>query len=361
MRNPCRATFTAGMTAELLTAHQADAGPHASRPAAPRQMRRRDEIAFVVFSTWTISGLFLDGWSHRQGKPETFFTPWHGLLYSGFIAGMLWTALERIRAARRGETLPETDRLVPVGGLLFLIAGIGDMVWHMIFGIEEDLEALLSPTHLLLMVAGLLLTTAPLRGPWRTAGDTGPPRFSTVAPKLAAVTLSAALVSFFLMFASPLPRNEEGFGDLYAAHGAASVLLTSVVVLLPLIWLASRMALPVGAPLVHLMTVFVFTLALDGFERWPLLLAAAAGGAAGEATRRNASRDLGGLATFSAAIAATTWTGYYAVEAAVSGIGLTVELWTGPIALATLAAIALATILGSSGRPTAPTGTSARA
>ena len=40
----------------------------------------------MVFATWLIVGIFVDGWAHNNDKPETFFTPWHALFYSGFLA-----------------------------------------------------------------------------------------------------------------------------------------------------------------------------------------------------------------------------------------------------------------------------------
>jgi hypothetical protein len=46
----------------------------------------------MVFGLWTILGLFLDGWAHSHGKPESFFSPWHGVLYSGFFAAAVWAA-----------------------------------------------------------------------------------------------------------------------------------------------------------------------------------------------------------------------------------------------------------------------------
>lgn len=49
----------------------------------------------VVFGIWMIIGLFLDGWSRNQDKPETFFTPWHGVLYSGFGAAIAWFVWDR--------------------------------------------------------------------------------------------------------------------------------------------------------------------------------------------------------------------------------------------------------------------------
>src|SRR5712691_7046633 len=38
-------------------------------------------------SIWWMVGLFVDGWAHSNlAQLETFFTPWHALLYSGFAA-----------------------------------------------------------------------------------------------------------------------------------------------------------------------------------------------------------------------------------------------------------------------------------
>ena len=50
-----------------------------------------------------------------------------------------------------------------LGVIVFGAGGIGDMVWHVAFGVEAGLEALLSPTHLVLLAGGILLLTSPLR------------------------------------------------------------------------------------------------------------------------------------------------------------------------------------------------------
>src|SRR5215467_14227459 len=47
---------------------------------------RFDWIMVLVIS-WGIGGLFLDGWAHTNvPQLETFFTPWHAVLYSGYLA-----------------------------------------------------------------------------------------------------------------------------------------------------------------------------------------------------------------------------------------------------------------------------------
>lgn len=46
----------------------------------------RFDWIITVLSAWMIGGLHLDAWAHHQFDVETFFTPWHGVLYSGFLA-----------------------------------------------------------------------------------------------------------------------------------------------------------------------------------------------------------------------------------------------------------------------------------
>jgi hypothetical protein len=40
------------------------------------------------------------------------------------------------------------------------------MAWHLVFGIETDVAALLSPTHLLLATGAALIVAGPLRAAW---------------------------------------------------------------------------------------------------------------------------------------------------------------------------------------------------
>jgi hypothetical protein len=53
---------------------------------APRSGSRFDWIATALAATFT-GGVFLDGWAHTHGRvDDTFFTPWHAVLYAGFLA-----------------------------------------------------------------------------------------------------------------------------------------------------------------------------------------------------------------------------------------------------------------------------------
>ena len=44
----------------------------------------------VALSGGLLSGLYLDGWAHiHNAGVETFFSPWHGVLYSGYLTAAI--------------------------------------------------------------------------------------------------------------------------------------------------------------------------------------------------------------------------------------------------------------------------------
>ena len=52
-------------------------------------------------------GLYLDAWAHIRGLPENFFTPWHSILYSDFLAGAI-AAIAAWRRVAEGGPLVKT-------------------------------------------------------------------------------------------------------------------------------------------------------------------------------------------------------------------------------------------------------------
>ncbi|HZU71065.1 MAG TPA: hypothetical protein VFA09_27565 [Ktedonobacteraceae bacterium] len=61
--------------------------------------------AFLVPCTWLMVGISLDGWVHNHIPAlETFFTPWHGVLYSGYLAIAVFLLVALARKHRRGSS-----------------------------------------------------------------------------------------------------------------------------------------------------------------------------------------------------------------------------------------------------------------
>ena len=139
---------------ELTTQHR-EARTGSDRSSAPALNLRRFDWIVTALALWFTAGLFLDGWAHTHGQADTtFFTPWHAVLYSGQLAVTAFLFIAFIRNVARGntwrESLPAGYGLSLIGGILFFIGGLGDLIWHTLFGIEHNVEALFSPTHLLL-------------------------------------------------------------------------------------------------------------------------------------------------------------------------------------------------------------------
>lgn len=299
--------------------------------------------ALAFFSTWTAVGLFIDGWAHNVDKPEDFFTPWHAVLYSGFVCGVGFFA---VRELRRGRRIPPVDRLVPLGIVGFVIAGVGDGIWHTVFGVEVGVEALLSPTHLLLMVSGLALVSTPVRA-WtgRPAGD-----LRTFLPVVVAAMLSLSVVAFFLQFASTQRVYDHRIFDAHQPEwvqlsGVLAVLVTNAVVLGSVAWVRSRWTLtPVGTYSLMLGGCGALMSILSGFDQWKLALPLLVAGfladgltARGESTR-----------TILVAVPALLWPLWFVVYDRDRGLGWEVELWTGTIVFTVLTGLVVDVIMGRS-------------
>ncbi|MFO7631949.1 MAG: hypothetical protein R6W76_05370, partial [Caldilinea sp.] len=161
---------------------------------------------FIVLSAIFVGGLFLDGWAHNHGMvDDSFFTPWHAFFYGGFALialSLIGAALLNHRSgAPWRAVLPAGYGLAALGAIIFSGGGVGDLVWHELFGIEEDFEALVSPTHLLLGIGMALIVTAPLRAAWRRPDSAG---WHGLAPALLSATLLLSIFTFFMMFSHPL-------------------------------------------------------------------------------------------------------------------------------------------------------------
>lgn len=155
----------------------------------------RTHVITGVLLLWMTVGTHLDGWAHTHviSNEEGFFTPWHGILYSGWLGAAAWIYLHR--------DLPGY-RLGLIGAVGFGVGGIFDLVWHTAFGIEVDMEALISPPHLLLVSSHLVMISTPLLAAWtsRMPRRVGWREFTPAALSLIA---GVALVSFITPYGSP--------------------------------------------------------------------------------------------------------------------------------------------------------------
>ncbi len=133
--------------------------------AAPRSLAL--DYAVGICCVWISAGFFLDAWAHGHVPVESFFTPYHAVFYSGMLAVALVIAAYVMHSRALGydwaNTVPRPYRLALVGVPIFVFGGIADMLWHRLLGIEEGVDALLSPTHQILGLSIFFLSSGPIR------------------------------------------------------------------------------------------------------------------------------------------------------------------------------------------------------
>lgn len=117
------------------------------------------DYACSVCTLWISSGFFFDAWAHGHVPVESFFSPYHGAFYSGMLALIVVLSTFWIRH----RAFPPGYALAVLGIPIFLAAGVGDLLWHRAFGIEEGVDALLSPTHQCLGLGIFFLAAGPIR------------------------------------------------------------------------------------------------------------------------------------------------------------------------------------------------------
>jgi len=210
---------------------------------------------------WFVLGVYLDGWAHNHIPDlETFFTLWHGILYSGFfaLAGLL--VITQYRNVAKGyawaRAVPKGYGIALVGIVLFFIAGVSDFLWHSLFGIEQTVDALFSPPHLILASGGALMIGGPLRAAWMRSGQLQ--GWRDLLPAVMTLLYILAMLMFMTQFANIMisptvvtldytaPDNEFVL-ILAAVTGIVSVLVPAIITLSVVLLALKHWVLPFGS------------------------------------------------------------------------------------------------------------------
>jgi hypothetical protein len=235
----------------------------------------RTNLVTVLLGMWFTIGLFLDAWAHNNVPDlETFFTPWHAVFYSGFAATAAWV----VWTARDRRAIPPGYRPAAVAVVGFALSGIGDATWHTVFGIEQDLNILFSPTHLGLAASMLVIVTTPLRSAWADPDLPHRPGLRRLFPAVLSVALATALILLFLQYANAFTYRSVGV--IYGLSGVSgeatsrlvgSFAVTTAVLVLPLLTLARRWALPFGTATMVFAFAGTLSFAVTGFHNGQLI------------------------------------------------------------------------------------------
>ena len=310
-------------------------------------------------SLWMLAGLFLDGWAHNNlaTELETFFTPWHAVLYSGFALAALVLGITYLANLRQGyhwfRALPLTYMLSLLGVIIFGLAGNLDFLWHAVFGFEEGVEALLSPSHLALASGGILITSSAVRSSLKNAKDDRNVGLSALFSWFIVV----AVIMFFTQFANlyahphvfsaPPTQADSHFWDVTLI---AYVLFPTAILMGAALFSLRHWDLPVGglALLFSGNSFLMFFVNLDDASpHWPILIGGLASGLLAEAlyrTLRPAERGAHTQHVF-AFLLATTYALFPLVSLlATRAMWWSIHMWLGISVLAGFLGLGLSTL-----------------
>ena len=209
----------------------------------------------ALISCGIVFGLYIDGWAHNHGfVDDSFFTPWHALLYGAVGLAGLALVISHFRNVGQGyrwrRALPAGYSLSLVGFFAFAAGGLFDMLWHETFGFEAGVEALISPAHLYLALTGLLILTGPIRAFWNRQTDGS---WGSLVPVILCFTCVTSVFTFFNAYApvggdmiiltGPKPEDH----NLSDVAGISAFVIQSNVLLASVLFLTRRWRLPFGA------------------------------------------------------------------------------------------------------------------
>ncbi len=245
---------------------------------------------------WTMSliscaivfGLFIDGWAHNHDKvDDSFFTPWHALLYGAVALAGLALIVTHFRNVNRGyrwrQALPGGYALSLIGFFAFGAGGLVDMIWHETFGFEEGIEALVSPSHLLLALTGILIISGPIRAIWRRPANDS---WLQLTPVILCSACLVSIFTFFTSFAAVTPGTVLLVGPrpewhaLYDIAGILSFVLHSSLLIGAVLFMTRRWRLPFGAFtfIFFVNSLLMVWMRIEHLEEFLFALSAAAAG-----------------------------------------------------------------------------------
>ncbi len=348
--------------AGAMIARQARATPTGRQMAA--KLSRRDDLVTIVLGQVLMLGLAIDGWAHHtQPGVESFFTPWHGVLYAGYGACAIWTSwliLRQRRAGYRGRAaIPLGYMPGVIGVLIFGFSGIGDLVWHLTIGIEQNRKASLSPSHLLLFLGIVLIVSSPFRAAWASDDATeDAPSLRAFLPALLSLSGAAAIVGAMHIWLWGLVYLRDGRAATAAIPpealsvtqdlDLAMVLITTILLLTPLLLLLLRWRPPFGSAAILFGIVAGLLCAVSGFRQPTDVAVALGAGLLGDLLIRHFAAGPARPSAFRSlalAVPVALWSGHFLVTWLSGGIGWPVEYWTGITLLAGLTGLGLSILL----------------
>ena len=343
--------------------------PETRRGAAPPDALL--DLLVGIVGLWLAAGFLLDSWAHLHVAIETFFTPYHATFYGAMVAGTLILAVFARRNFKLGFTgfamLPAAYQTALWGVPIFFLGGIGDLIWHTFFGVEDRVEAVTSPTHLIIGVGVLLVVGAPIRSALQQRGLPATlraqlPMIFALATWLEFIHLGTSYVldpGAARIFAppdgitySPDYFTNTSFVLFKTGAGVAIIILQSLILMGVTLWMATRFALRPGAVTVLFVLgncMVAAALTNDTWLFFTYLAMSLAGGIAGDliiAKLHPAPWRPVALGIFGAVVPGVYYAAYFIVTALTGGVWFSWALTLGALVWAMLCGLALTMLAG---------------
>ena len=219
----------------------------------PQSSVEFDWVVVLLEALW-VGGVFVDGWAHAHGKvDQSFFTPWHAILYAGFFVNALFFASVAWRNHARdypwSRSVPRGYEFAALGVGIFLVGGVLDLLWHLLFGIERSLSATLSPTHLMLALGVFLAASGPWRAAWLRTPTHQRESLVQLLPMLVSLAYVLSILTFFTQYANPIVKSWADKQTLQEMQelGVASILLSTSLLIGVVLLSIRRWQLPLGS------------------------------------------------------------------------------------------------------------------
>ncbi|HLQ30028.1 MAG TPA: hypothetical protein VK140_12425 [Ktedonobacteraceae bacterium] len=304
---------------------------------------------------WLLGGGYLDAWAHNHVRLETFFTPWHAVLYSGLLAVLTFHVGALIRNHSKGyawrDSIPDGYWLSLLGITGFVFGGIGDMIWHMLFGIELNIDGALSPTHLVLALCIGLIVAGPFRAAWKRSNGNTKPGFVQLLPMIISLAFTLSAITLISQMAHPFvflwPSTASQQDPLsYQALAVISIVFQSIILMAFVLLAVRRWTLPFGT----FTLVLTLNITLLSFMRdhYLLILVAAVAGFVTDVLvwrLKPSTARPDALRLFAFLVPTVLYLLYFLTLIFTTGIFWTIHLWLGSTVVAGIAGWLLSYIL----------------
>ncbi len=318
------------------------------------------DLTFAIVTALAVVGLWLDIWSHvTYGADQSIFSEYHLLFYTATVmAGLFlaYTGVTNLLAGYRwSDALPVGYSLSLAGIIFFGIVGVIDLTSHAIWGFETGIEALTSPTHLLLFSGIFVFVSGPIRAEVARQRRGETLTFARLVPFVLSVVATLSAITFPVFSSLPLVSKptalQIGRVDQGATLGVLGVIVETAITMGVLLWIVRRVSLPPGSITLIFGLYCVLTALVTRVPIFlPIWLIVGALSDVAMVVLKPSAGATWRLRAFGAVVPVLMWSVYY-VFFILTGIGggiwFTGYIWTGTIVEAGIIGYLLAFLMTS--------------